>query len=178
MVRSVLTGSRIRERRIDLGMRQARLAEACGISPSYLNLIEHNRRRIGGKLLNAIAEVLGVEAATLSEGADTGLIDALSNAAAEGIEAGPETDRSEELAGRFPGWARLLALQASRIGSLERTVEALNDRLSHDPHLAAALHDILSAATSIRSSSDNSCRRDRNRSGVAGPLPSKHPRGQ
>ena len=153
MVRSALTGSRIRERRIDLGMRQARLAETCGISASYLNLIEHNRRRIGGKLLNAIAEALGVEASSLSEGADTGLLDALSNAAADGIEAGPETDRAEEFAGRFPGWARLLALQASRVGALERTVEALNDRLSHDPHLAAALHDILSAATSVRSSS-------------------------
>ena len=46
--RTQLTGNRIRERRLVLGMKQADLAEAVGISASYLNLIEHNRRRIGG----------------------------------------------------------------------------------------------------------------------------------
>ncbi len=153
MARTALTGSHIRERRITLGMRQARLAEACGISASYLNLIEHNRRSIGGKLLNAIAEALEVEPSSLTEGADTALIDALSGAAAGALAARAETDRAEELAGRFPGWARLVAGQAARIEALERMVEALNDRLSHDPQLAAALHDILSAVTAIRSAS-------------------------
>lgn len=153
MVRPALTGTRIRARRLDVGLRQAALARACGVSPSYLNLIEHNRRRIGGKLLNLIAETLEIDAAALSEGAETALLDGLSDAAADGTEAQPETDRAEEFAGRFPGWARLVSLQAARIGRLERTVEALSDRLGHDPHLATALHDILSTATSIRSSS-------------------------
>uniref|UniRef100_A0AAN0NK29 Helix-turn-helix transcriptional regulator n=1 Tax=Yoonia rhodophyticola TaxID=3137370 RepID=A0AAN0NK29_9RHOB len=40
-----LTGARIRERRLDLGLRQSAVAQEVGISPSYLNLIEHNRRR-------------------------------------------------------------------------------------------------------------------------------------
>ena len=153
MPQSGLTGSRIRERRVDLGLRQAHLAEACGISASYLNLIEHNRRRIGGKLLNAIATALGVEPSTLSEGADAALIDALSEASAQFPGAGAEAARAEELAGRFPGWARLVAAQSGRITALERTAEALNDRLAHDPNLAAALHDMLSAVTGIRSSS-------------------------
>ena len=51
MSREGLTGSRIRERRVMAGQKQADLAKAIGISASYLNLIEHNRRRIGGKLL-------------------------------------------------------------------------------------------------------------------------------
>ncbi|MDP1576045.1 MAG: helix-turn-helix transcriptional regulator, partial [Cypionkella sp.] len=42
---SALTGTRLRERRVALGQRQADLAETVGISASYLNLIEHNRRR-------------------------------------------------------------------------------------------------------------------------------------
>lgn len=153
MSHSGLTGSRIRERRIDMGMRQAHLAEACGISASYLNLIEHNRRRIGGKLLNAIAAALMVEPSSLSEGADAALIDALSEASAQAPNAGAEAERAEELAGRFPGWARLIAALSVRIQSHERTIEALNDRLAHDPNLAAALHDMLSAVTGIRSSS-------------------------
>ncbi|MEM6666746.1 MAG: helix-turn-helix transcriptional regulator, partial [Pseudomonadota bacterium] len=65
MVRPALTGTRIRARRLDVGLRQAALARACGVSPSYLNLIEHNRRRIGGKLLNLIAETLEIDAAAL-----------------------------------------------------------------------------------------------------------------
>ena len=51
-----MIGTRIRERRVLSGIRQNDLARRAGISPSYLNLIEHNRRRIGGKtLLNYLA---------------------------------------------------------------------------------------------------------------------------
>ena len=46
MALSALTGTRLRERRQALGLRQADLAAQMGISASYLNLIEHNRRRI------------------------------------------------------------------------------------------------------------------------------------
>ncbi|MEO2038381.1 MAG: helix-turn-helix transcriptional regulator, partial [Martelella sp.] len=73
MARDTLTGSRIRERRIILGLKQAELARRAEISASYLNLIEHNRRRIGGKLLLDIAEILGVEPAVLTEGAEATL---------------------------------------------------------------------------------------------------------
>ena len=153
MAKSALTGSRIRERRIDVGLKQARLAELCGISPSYLNLIEHNRRSSGGKLLNELAAALDVEPASLSEGADLALLDALRSAADRSGASGVETARAEELAGRFPGWARLVAAQDQRINRLERTVEALNDRLTHDPFLSTSLHDVLSTVTAIHSAS-------------------------
>ncbi|WP_375176080.1 helix-turn-helix domain-containing protein [Pseudooceanicola sp.] len=153
MARTVLTGSRIRERRVILGLRQAELARRAGISASYLNLIEHNRRRIGGKLLLDIAQVLGVEAALLAEGAEAALTGSLREAAAEGPGAGAEVDAVDEFAGRFPGWARLVSEQHARIGRLEQSVEALTDRLAHDPHLAASLHEVLSTVTAIHSSS-------------------------
>ncbi|TNF64679.1 MAG: transcriptional regulator, partial [Rhodobacteraceae bacterium] len=63
----------------------------------------------------------------------------------------PELDRVDEFAGRFPGWAEALALAHRRIAALERTIETLSDRLAHDPHLAAAMHEVLSTATAIRS---------------------------
>ena len=153
MPKSSLTGSRIRARRIDLGMKQARLAESCGISASYLNLIEHNRRRIGGKLLVDLAGALETSPQSLSQGADAALLDTLSAAAGGAPAAGAETGRAEEFAGRFPGWAQLLAEQSRQIASLERTVEVLNDRLTHDPFLSASLHDVLSTVTAIRSAS-------------------------
>jgi predicted transcriptional regulator/DNA-binding XRE family transcriptional regulator len=151
MPQSRLTGSRIRERRLALGTRQADLARAVGVSPAYLNLIEHNRRRIGGKLLVDLARELNTEPAQLSEGAGQALVNALRDAAARFENVTPELDRVEEFAGRFSGWSALVATQARRIEDLERVVETLSDRLTHDPHLAASLHEVLSTVTAIRS---------------------------
>ncbi|CUH82643.1 XRE family transcriptional regulator [Tropicibacter naphthalenivorans] len=150
MSRDTLTGSRIRERRVAQGVKQADLARKAGISASYLNLIEHNRRRIGGKLLLDIAEVLQVEPALLTEGAGATLIAALRETALD-MNAPAELDRVDEFAGRFPGWAQLLAECRGRIATLERTVETLTDRMTHDPHLAASLHEMLSTVTAIHS---------------------------
>ncbi|SFE90626.1 helix-turn-helix domain-containing protein [Roseivivax sediminis] len=152
MARDTLTGSRIRERRIMAGMKQAELARKASISASYLNLIEHNRRRIGGKLLLDIAQILDVEPAILTEGAEATLIAGLREAAAHARDSGAEIERIDEFAGRFPGWADLLAESHRRIGALERMVETLSDRLTHDPHLAEALHEMLSTVTAIKSS--------------------------
>jgi len=154
MAQSAMIGSRIRERRVMNGFRQSELAKRAGISPSYLNLIEHNRRRIGGKTLIRLAEVLGVPPGLLSEGAEATLIAALREAAAraeaEG-RGGAETDRTGEFAGRFPGWARLLADLNRQREELEGTVKALIDRMAHDPQLAASLHEVISTVTAIRS---------------------------
>ncbi|KKN01248.1 hypothetical protein LCGC14_1129700, partial [marine sediment metagenome] len=151
MSREGLTGSRIRERRVMAGQKQADLAKAIGISASYLNLIEHNRRRIGGKLLLNIASALGVEPTTLTEGAEAALISTLREAADDAGLSATEAARADEFAGRFPGWADVLANAQRRIATLERTVETLTDRLAHDPHLAASMHELLSTAAAIRS---------------------------
>ncbi|SIS73809.1 helix-turn-helix domain-containing protein [Phaeovulum vinaykumarii] len=159
MVRSALAGTRIRERRSLRGLRQADLARAVGISPAYLNLIEHNRRRPGPELLAALAAELGVEPIALSEGSEGALYEALREAAAAAAEAGPgqgadtppELDRIEVFVGRFPGWAALLAAQRARVGALERVVEGYAERMAQDPFLGASLHEVLSAVASLRS---------------------------
>lgn len=152
MPKDTLTGSRIRERRVTLGIRQAHLAEQAGISGAYLNLIEHNRRRIGGKLLLRIADILDTEPVLLTEGAGAALIAGLREAALAMPGAEAELDRVDEFAGRFPGWARLVVQGRDRIAALERSVERLSDRMTHDPQLSASLHEMLSTVTSIRSS--------------------------
>lgn len=154
MPMSALTGTRVRERRLALGLRQAEIARVVGISASYLNLIEHNRRRVGAEVLAALAAALEVPVAQLAEGAEGGLADDL-RAAAAAVEAlgnaAPELDRVDEFAGRFPGWAGVVAVLQRRASGLERSVEALNDRISHDPHLSASIHEVLSALASVRS---------------------------
>ncbi len=146
-----LTGSRIREKRLDQGLRQSAVAEAVGISPSYLNLIEHNRRRIAGKLLHDLARVLGADPSHLTEGVDSELLDQMRAAAAAFGETA-EVARAEEVAARFPGWAGLIAAQARRLSVLEERVQTLVDRMAYDPQLASSLHEVISAVTAIRSS--------------------------
>ncbi len=153
-----MTGTRIRERRLARGIAQGALAGQAGISPSYLNLIEHNRRRIGGRILLRLAEALEVDAQELTHGSEAALIAALHEAAGEAAEIGnpdlvpvPDLERAEEFAGRFPGWAHLLAGTLRRAQAAARQVDALSDRLAHDPQLAASLHEVLSVVTAIRS---------------------------
>lgn len=151
MPRSLLTGSRIRERRTLMGMKQADLARLAEISPSYLNLIEHNRRRIAGKLLTRIARALTVDVEVLTQGAEAAQLDLLGEAAASEPGIAVEMERIDELTGRFPGWSALLAAQQRRIGTLEHRVGSLADRLAHDPFLSASLHEVLSKVSAIQS---------------------------
>src|SRR5690606_16166644 len=152
MARVTLTGTRIRERRIAAGIRQADMARAAGISPAYLNLIEHNRRTPGTELVGTLARVMGLDPELIDDGAEAQLFDQLREAAQDARPpALPETARIEEFVGRFPGWAALLAGRQTRLAALERTVELLSERMTHDPFLSASLHEILSAVTAVRS---------------------------
>ncbi|MEL7091945.1 MAG: helix-turn-helix transcriptional regulator [Pseudomonadota bacterium] len=151
MAEDALIGTRIRERRQIVGLRQAELARRVGISASYLNLIEHNRRGIGGKLLINIAGVLEVDVPALRQGAEAELLATLSEVAERIAVPSEDASRVQEFAGRFPAWADALARTHRRAVQLERQVETLNDRLSHDPELAASVHEVLSTAASIRS---------------------------
>lgn len=148
------TGSRIRERRVMQGLKQAELARRIGISASYLNLIEHNRRRIGGKLLLDIAETLGVEPTALTEGAEAALLGILGEAAQAANLSAQDANDAEAFVGRFPGWADALAASQRRVAGLERTVETLSDRMAHDPHLADSMHELLTTAAAVRSTAE------------------------
>lgn len=145
-----LIGTRLRERRAALGLSQSALAKGAGISASYLNLIEHNRRRVAPELLDRLAGVLGMAGEALLKGPGGALADDL-RAAAAAAGPGPEIDRIEDFVARYPGWAAVLVSLNARVASLGRAVEALNDRMSHDPHLSASLHEVLSAISSVRS---------------------------
>lgn len=147
MVRS-LTGTRIREIRRRAKISQVSLAKEVGISASYLNLIEHNRRSIGGQILNAIAAALDVRSSDLADGQDATLLsDLRESAGAESAALEPV----EELAARFPGWAAQAARQARKIRDQQIVIRELSDRLNQDPFLEESVHGILSGITAIRS---------------------------
>ncbi|WP_347138422.1 short-chain fatty acyl-CoA regulator family protein [Paracoccus sp. SSK6] len=148
----ILTGTRIRERRLALSRRQADVARAAGISAAYLNLIEHNRRPVGDHLVSRLAAALEVSAAELAEGREEAQIAALREAAVRlPDDVAPELDQAPELLARFPGWSSALIATARRADALERQLVTLSDRMTQDPYLLTTLHEVLSAVTSVRS---------------------------
>lgn len=75
--RRIFAGSSVRRVRRDQGLTQAVMAEMLGISPSYLNLIEHDQRPLTTPVLVALAERFGFDAAALSRDGVAGEADAV-----------------------------------------------------------------------------------------------------
>ena len=145
-------GARIREKRIQLSIRQSQLAKIVGVSPSYLNLIEHNRRRIGGKLLTDLAEALSIDADLLSEDRKSSKVARLEEVA-HYHKVDMQEESARELATRFPRWSSFIIDLDRNVRSLEAKIDALSDRLSHDPQLATSLHEVITTVTAIRATS-------------------------
>lgn len=149
-------GFRLRERRKQLGITQAGLAGEVGISPSYLNLIEHGRREVAGALLNRLAAALAIDSATLSGAEDARLVQDLAEIATDPLlrDLQLEQDAAQEIVGRHVNWGRaLLRLHRSYAGAIG-VAETLADRLAHDSELVEVSHELLTRITSIRSFSE------------------------
>lgn len=153
MTRAPLIGQRIRKKRRELAQSQAALAATVGISPSYLNLIEHNKRPIGGALLHRIAAAIGLDSRDLAGTEEERVIAELSEVAIDvahlGIELTPR-DGSEMVA-NSPNAARAIlglyrAYREARLRS-----DLLGERLGEDSFLAETSRQILALITTIRS---------------------------
>ncbi|MEM6972761.1 MAG: short-chain fatty acyl-CoA regulator family protein [Pseudomonadota bacterium] len=151
-----IVGARIRARRKNMGLTQAELARRIGISHSYLNLIERNKRGIGGKLLNTVAEELGIAREELDGATERRLFEQLSEIAADPRHNALGLSAADvgEIVGRFPGWAQALALLAGSERALDAQTRALNDRLTHDPFLSEAVHRMLTHTAALRAAAE------------------------
>ena len=151
-----LIGLKIRTARRDAGLTQAQLAARACISASYLNLIEGNKRPIGGVLLDRLPPSLGIQGSSLEGGAERRIVESLAEAASDpalaAASAPPES--AEELVGRHPEWVDLI-LRLYRAYRHERqTVMALADRLNRDPFIGDSVHRMLTSVTAIRSAAE------------------------
>ncbi|MEO3430948.1 short-chain fatty acyl-CoA regulator family protein [Pelagibius sp. CAU 1746] len=151
-----LIGLRIRERRKELGLTQTELAARIGISVSYLNLIEHNKRSIGGRLLLQIAEELDVGLEMLDGATERRLVGDLNEALAEPLFDQLRLDPASigDLVGRHPEWAQALVTLHRAFLDRSQAMHALADRLNQDPFLGDAIHRILTNVSAIRSISE------------------------
>jgi predicted transcriptional regulator/DNA-binding XRE family transcriptional regulator len=155
-MRTAILGPRIRERRRVLGITQAELARRIGISASYLNLIERNKRRIAGPLLRRAAGALDLGLDELDGAAERRLLETLNEVAhLPDLQAlGAEADSAGELIGRYPGWARALAALARSERAATSAARALADRLTHDPFLGETVHRMLTRIAAVRSAAE------------------------
>ncbi|MEM1276358.1 MAG: short-chain fatty acyl-CoA regulator family protein [Pseudomonadota bacterium] len=153
---TTIAGIRIRERRRAVGITQATLAERMGISASYLNLIERNKRGIAGHLIRRAADELDLRVEDLDGSAERRLIDQLRDLSADPRlrELSPETELAGEFTGRYPGWARTLSALARSERESSTLADALADRLTHDPFLGESVHKMLTHIAALRSISE------------------------
>jgi predicted transcriptional regulator/transcriptional regulator with XRE-family HTH domain len=125
-------GGKVRALRRRENLTQAQLAERLGISPSYLNLIEHNRRPLPAPLLIRLAEVLRLDLRQLSSEHD-----ARSVADALEVFGDPMFDAHDlaaaevrEMAQASPGVARAVVALYEAFRGARAAVDTLTSKLS------------------------------------------------
>lgn len=149
-------GLRISTRRKALRISQAALARAAGISASYLNLIEANKRQVGGALLLRIAAELQMDIGELTGEAEHRLIQELVEAFSDPVLAGSgmSMEEARTLVAANPQVARVIARLHRAYETAMANADAYADRLRADPLLSQLLHQVLSGITAIRSGAE------------------------
>lgn len=151
-----LSGLKIRTARKELGVPQGELARQAGISASYLNLIEQNKRPLTDSLLDRVAACLGVNRRLLEAESEQRIVDELNEISADTTVApqAARQDTTEKFVGQCPDWADILLNVYRAYRQRAQDVQALADRLNHDPFLGESVHRLLTKVTSIRSAAE------------------------
>jgi len=146
-------GHIIRNARQQSGMTQTALADAMGVSVSYVNLIEHDRRRLKGDRLKDVTSILGIDSAALDGEVESRLLADLEEVTSDPAVADLALDRAQAraLVTQHESWANAL-VALYRAGQRDQDlIAAFSDRLNHDPVLSESIHKMLNASTAIHS---------------------------
>ncbi len=130
-------GAKVRSLRRRENLSQVQLADRLGISPSYLNLIESNRRPLPAALLIKLAQVFKVDLHTFAADDDARLIADLFEAFADPLfeEDGLTSTDLREMATASPGAARAVLRLYRAYQDARESAETLSSRLSDDQEL-------------------------------------------
>ena len=134
---SARLGAKVRALRRRETLSQVQLAERLGISPSYLNLIESNRRPLPAALLIKLAQAFGVELASFGTDEDARLVSDLMEVFSDPLfeSHGLVSTEVRELTATSPSAARaVLALYRAYQGARE-SADSLASQLSEGEDL-------------------------------------------
>jgi predicted transcriptional regulator/transcriptional regulator with XRE-family HTH domain len=125
-------GAKIRGLRRRESITQVELARQLGISPSYLNLIEHNRRGLSAALLIKLAQIFRLDLQALSPENDARLAADLLEAFGDPLFEGHDLTAAEvrDLAAQSPALARAVLALYRAYRSAQESAAALAMRLS------------------------------------------------
>ncbi|MFT3778416.1 MAG: short-chain fatty acyl-CoA regulator family protein [Ottowia sp.] len=136
-MKKTFMGVRLRRLRAERGLSQVALAQALGLSPSYLNQLEQNQRPLTVAVLLKIHRALGVDIQQFSEDEEARLVAALRDALADAPEP-VSLPELKEVAAQMPALGRaLLALHRRGLQAQEQ-LETMALRLGDDRADSAA----------------------------------------
>jgi hypothetical protein len=127
-------GAKVRGLRRREGLTQVQLAERLGISPSYLNLIENNRRALPASLLIRLAQHFEIDVNAFATDEDTRLIADLTEAFADPLFEEQEHDLTSadvrEMTSASPAGARAVLALYHAYRAARAAADELSSRLS------------------------------------------------
>lgn len=134
MPTKLMLGHKVRRLRREAGLSQIQMAEQLAISPSYLNLIEHNQRPVTLALLLKLGQNFGIDLPSFAEDDEarlsSGLSEVLTDALFRGMDLGKQDLR--ELAAVAPGIAEAMIALYGAYRQARQELETRADRAAGD----------------------------------------------
>lgn len=124
-------GVRLRKLRAERGLSQIAMAQALGLSPSYLNQLEQNQRPLTVAVLLRLNRTLGVDIQAFSEDDEARLVAGLREALADAAEP-VSLPEMQEVAAQMPALGRALVALHRRQLDLQAQLETMALRLGDD----------------------------------------------
>jgi predicted transcriptional regulator/transcriptional regulator with XRE-family HTH domain len=132
-------GVRLQRVREERGMSQVALAKALGISPSYLNQIEHNQRPLTVPILVRLGTQLGIDIQMFSDDEEAALIADVREVLADAAQdTAASLAEARSLAANMPGIARAIVELHRRARAAAERADTLAATLA-DPHKLASI---------------------------------------
>ncbi|MCZ6764247.1 MAG: short-chain fatty acyl-CoA regulator family protein [Alphaproteobacteria bacterium] len=156
MATKVLMGGKVRRMRREQGLTQVDMARRLGISPSYLNLIEHNQRQLTLSLLLNIGKTFAVDLEVFSEDEESRLAADLTELFGDPLFRDIDISQPEllDMVAASPGLCQQVLTLYRSFRNAREDVRSLTERLSGDPFLSTSTHELRTILTSIRSFSE------------------------
>jgi predicted transcriptional regulator/transcriptional regulator with XRE-family HTH domain len=131
-------GAKVRTLRRREGLSQVQLAERLAISPSYLNLIENNRRPLPANLLIKLAKLFSVDVHSFATDEDSRLVADLTEAFADPLFEDEDLTSVDvrEVAAASPAAARAVLSLYRAYGAARTSADDLSSRLSDGEELS------------------------------------------
>lgn len=156
MAKSPLLGNRLRRLRKEKNLTQVDLADKLGISASYLNLLENNRRSMTVPLLLHVSQILKVDPQVFSPQEEGHLIGEITDALKDPLFADDEFTDEEiaEMAAEAPALSAAFKKSYDAFKAAQTDLQLLSERLSQDLLFAGSSFRLRTLVTSIMSSTE------------------------